>query len=107
MQKKVQRLLATAFFSLLFFNLQAQPTDPPTAKDKPYKIMTTRQQVTIKSTKPIQKIMLWTINGNRVVEQKEVNKNNISFNVPIRQPNFFLMIGLTDGKIFTEKIAMR
>jgi hypothetical protein len=50
--------------------------------------------------------MLWTTGGNRVVEHKEINTNSHVLNIPVSQKTFFLMIGLTDGKIYTEKIGL-
>ena len=47
------------------------------------------------------------LGGNRVVEQKEINKSFYSFNIPVNQKAFYLMIGLVGGKIYTEKIGLR
>jgi hypothetical protein len=70
MQQSIRRLVAVATLSLLFFVSQAQPEKQIV---KPYKIPI-RQTNHYKSTKDIHHVMLWTIGGNRVVEQKEINK---------------------------------
>ena len=104
MQQSIRRLVSVATLSLLFFVSQAQPAMQHV---KPYKVLTSGKQITIKSTKDIHHVMLWTIGGNRVVEQKEINKSFYSFNIPVNQKAFYLMIGLVGGKIYTEKIGLR
>jgi len=108
----LRRLIAVAFLSLLFQVSQSQPTgstdDSPLKKAaKPYKVLTAGKDITIKSTKDIQHIMLWTAGGNRVLEQKEINASSYTFTIPVNDKAFFLMIGLTNGKIYTEKIGVR
>ncbi|MBP8114084.1 MAG: hypothetical protein KAY50_01945 [Chitinophagaceae bacterium] len=104
MQQSIRRLVAVATLSLLFFVSQAQPEKQIV---KPYKILTSGKQITIKSTKDINHIMLWTTGGYRVVEQKDINKASYTFNIPVNQKTFFLMIGLVGGKIYTERIGLR
>ena len=104
MQQSIRRLVAVATLSLLFFVSQAQPEKQ---EAKPYKVLTSGKQITIKSSKDINHVMLWTIGGNRVIEQKEINKSSYSFTIPVNQKAFYLMIGLTSGKIYTEKIGLR
>jgi hypothetical protein len=83
-------------------------TAQPVAKaQKPYTLMTSGKQITIKSSKTIQQIMLWTSNGNRVVEQKGINTSSYTVNIPVNHKAFFLMIGLNDGKVYTEKIGVQ
>jgi hypothetical protein len=85
--------------------VRAQST---TAKEiKPYKITSSGRQLFIKSNKTIQHVMVWTTDGNRVVEQKNINNNNITIDIPISRRTFFLMIGLADGKIYTEKLMVQ
>ena len=109
MQQSIRRLLALLLLSVSFLVLSAQPDkDMPVKREsKPYKILTSGKQITIKSTKPIQHLMLWTTDGHRVVEQKEINNSYFSFRIPVNQNAFFLMIGLVGGKIYTEKIGLR
>ena len=109
MTSAIRRLLAIAFLTILFISSRAQPDSnlPAKKESKPYKLLTSGKQVTIKSTKDIKHVMLWTTGGNRVIEQKEINTGSYTFTIPISQKAFFLMIGLSDGKIYTEKIGVR
>lgn len=104
----IGRLLAVISLSVVFIVSQAQPVYDPSIKKeaKDYKILTSGKQITIKSTKNINHIMLWSTSGHRVVEQKEINNNSYTFTIPVNQKTFFLMIGLANGKIYTEKIGV-
>jgi hypothetical protein len=109
----LKRLFAIVSLSTICFAVEAQPVkvsgnNPTEQKEaKPYKILTSGKQITIKSTKAIKHVMLWTTGGNRVVEQKEINNNSYTFTIPVNQKTFFLMIGLEGGKIYTEKVGLR
>ncbi len=109
MQQSFRRLIAIAILSLSLFAANAQPNGsfPEKKESKPYKILTSGKQITIKSTKDINHVMLWTTGGNRVVEQKEINKSLFTFTIPVNQNTFYMMIGMTGGKIYTEKIGIR
>lgn len=108
MVTSICRLLAVAFLSLSLITSQAQPEPKPVPKElKPYKILTSGRQITIKCTKDINHVMLWTSGGNRVVEQREINNSQYSFTVPVSQKTFFLMIGLKNGKVYTEKVGIQ
>lgn len=109
MQQSIRRLLAVVTLSLLLFVSQAQSDSnfPLKKEPKPYKILTAGKQITIKSTKDIKHVMLWTTSGNRVVEQKEINKTSFTINIPVNQKAFFMMIGLVGGKTYTEKIGLQ
>jgi hypothetical protein len=100
-----RRMLATLFLSVLFLLSQAQPE--PIDKPKPYRILTSGKQITVKSAKDIQSIMVWTASGHRIVEQKDVNASTFVFNVGITEKIFFLMIELKGEQRFTEKIGVR
>jgi hypothetical protein len=104
MMKALHRLMATTFLLLWMIRLPAQNVQK---EIKPYKILTSGRQLTIRSSKAIDHVMVWTTNGNRVVEQKSINSNSFTINIPINRSTFFLMIGLTNGKIYTEKIGVR
>lgn len=90
---------------------QAQPINIPVSENvktnKPYKILTYGKQVTVKSTKIIKSIMVWTASGHRIVEQKEVNEVSFSFNVNVKEKVFFVMIGYEGLKPYTEKIGIQ
>ena len=104
MVKSIRRLLAVISVSFVVLSSTAQPA---VQENKPYKLLTTAKQITIKSSKTIRHVMLWTTNGNRVIEQKEINNNSFILNIPVSQKTFYLMIGLSDGKVYTEKIGLR
>lgn len=108
----IRRLVAVAFLSVVFIVAGAQPANNPITptgikETKPYQVLTSGKQITIKSIKGISHVMLWTTSGNRVIEQKEINNSSYTFTIPVNQKTFFLMIGLTGGKIYTEKIGLR
>ncbi len=104
----IRRLIAIVSLSFLFSASQAQPVNDLTIKKetKPYKLLTSGKQITIKSSKGIEHIMLWTISGNRVVEQRGIKNSYYTLTIPVNQKAFYLMIGLNDGKIYTEKIGV-
>ena len=104
MMKSMARLCA---FVSLFFIAMTAAAQPESVDYKPYKLLTAGRQITIKSTKAIKQVMLWTTGGDRVVEQKEINNSSFVVNIPVNQRSFFLMIGLSDGKIYTEKIGLQ
>lgn len=104
----IRRLLAVSILSASLFVSQAQlETTPAKKESKPYKVLTAGKQITIKSNKEIKHVMLWTAGGNRVVEQREINNSSFTLTIPVNQRAFFLMVGLSDGKIYTEKIGLR
>lgn len=112
MKYNLVRLCAMVFLSLLLGNVNAQPENFPVntvkRENKPYKLLTSGRQVTVKSTKNIKNIMVWTASGNRIVEQKDVNAATYTFNVSnSREKAFFLMIQYETGKPYTEKIGVQ
>lgn len=75
---------------------------------KPYKIHTNGKQVTVKSSKNIKNVMVWTASGHRIVEQKEVNTTTFTFDTAAATDKvFFLMIQYEGARPFTEKIGVR
>lgn len=102
----IRRLLTCISFIVFFTTAQGQVIKPPVQEEKPYKLLTSSKQITIKSSKGIKHIMLWTTGGNRVVEQKDINSSSFVLDIPVNQKTFFLMIGLQDGKVYTEKLAI-
>jgi hypothetical protein len=107
MLSAVRRLLAIVILSFSFLASRAQPESiQPVKKEvKPYKVLTSGKQITIRSTKNIQHVMLWTTGGHRVVEQREINSSSFAFTIPVNEKIFFLMVGMDGGKIYTEKIG--
>jgi hypothetical protein len=109
MTKSIQKVMSLLLMSLLFISSHAQQVtdNKPKKETKPYKVLTSGKQITIKSTKDINHVMLWTNSGDRLVEQRAINAPSYSFIIPINGRFFFLMVGLTNGKIYTEKIGLR
>ena len=108
MNKSIRRLLTILSMSIAVIISHAQPvTDNAVKEAKPYKVLTSGKQITIKSTKGISHVMLWTNGGNRLVEQRGINASSYSFTIPINGKVFFLMVGLVNGKIYTEKIGVQ
>jgi len=73
---------------------------------KPYRILTSGKSVTIKSTKDIRNVLVWTSGGHRIVEQKDVNASSFNFRISVEEKVFFLMIKLADNKVYSEKIGI-
>ena len=101
----IRRLSLIAPLSIFCISSQAQPADKK--ETLPYRVLTSGKQITIKSSKTILSVMLWTTSGHRVIEQREINAGSFSFTIPINEKIFFLMVGLVGGKIYTEKIGVQ
>jgi hypothetical protein len=101
--RQFDRLLAVLLLLLACISGHAQPEKK---ESKPYTVHTAGRQITIKSNKAIQHIMLWTTDGHRVIEQKGINQTHVRVDIPVYRKAFFLMIGLTNGKVYTEKIGL-
>lgn len=102
-------LKSMIFFVALLMGIfsQAQPGPEAIKKEnKPYRILTSGKQVTIKSSKNIQNIMVWTASGHRVVEQKAINASSYSFTIDVSGKIFFLMLELNNNERYTEKIGV-
>jgi hypothetical protein len=102
----IRRFAAIVVITCLSVLSQAQPLNTVTEGKKPYKILTSGKQVTVKSSKNIKNIMVWTASGHRIVEQKEINEPTFSFNVSVGEKVFFLMIQFEGSKPYTEKIGI-
>ena len=106
----VRRFIAIVLVTCLSVFAYAQPvsaTEPQyTRENKPYKILTSGKQVTIKSTKEIRSVIVWTASGHRIVEEKAVNSTSFSFNIIVSEKVFFVMIQYEGSKPFTEKIGV-
>ena len=73
---------------------------------KPYHILTRGKEVTIKSSKTIKEVMVWTSTGYRIVENRSVNANSFSFEVKVNSKIIFLMIHYEGSKPYTEKLGI-
>jgi hypothetical protein len=107
----VRRLMTIFVITLLCVSTYAQPiaTNPADNAriNKPYKILTSGKQITVKSIKDIKNIMVWTASGHRIVEEKEINTTSFSFNITVSEKIFFVMIQLEGSKPYTEKIGVQ
>ena len=107
--------IALLVFNLACFSIfsQAQPDNSSVAvnenirTNKPYRILTSGKQVTIKSTKNIKSIMVWSSGGNRIIEDKNVNETNYNFRITVNEKIFFIRVQLVDGKTYSEKIGIQ
>lgn len=109
MASSVRRLLAVAAFSVSFFTSKAQPggNQPIKKEARPCKILTSGKEITIQSSRNIMHVMVWTASGHRVVEQREINAATFTFTIPVNEKIYFLMVGLENGKVYTEKIGVQ
>jgi hypothetical protein len=108
MRPAIRRFMVIAVSLFFSFASMAQPMEEPAKKTpKPYRILTSGKQVTVKSTKNIKNIMVWTASGHRIVEQREVNAPSYIFSVNgAREKVFFVMVQYDGGKPYTEKIGV-
>lgn len=104
--KLLNRLLAFLLF-ISFSGGSISQVPAGASETKPYKVLTNGRQLTIKSNTVINHVMLWTTGGDRVVEQRGINDNTFSITIPVSHKAFFLMVGLANGKVYTEKIGMQ
>ena len=107
--RQAMAIIAITFLSIF---TQAQPSGIDSSVkeieklSKPYSIQTSGKQVTIKSAKDIKSVIVWTSDGNRIVEQKDVNTNSYTFRITVREKIFFIRVQLADGKTYSEKIGV-
>jgi hypothetical protein len=103
-------LLCTIIMSSGFAQANSSK-QPATATEKsgkkPFKILTNGKKVTVQCSRNIKSVLVWTSNGNRIIEQNELNTSNYSFEAPVKEKILFLRIELENGKLFTEKIGMQ
>ena len=107
----IRRLVALVIITGFCIFSHAQPapgneTENPTA-NKPYRILTSGKQITVKSSKDIKSVIVWTASGHRIVEEKAVNGTSFSFNVNVAEKAFFIMIQFEGLKPYTEKIGVQ
>lgn len=106
MMKSIRSLVAVIAVVCISVFSQAQVTANEPAAKKPYKILTSGKQITVKSPKNIKHIMVWTSTGHRIIEQKDINEPSFTFNVNVNSRVFFIMIHLEGAKPYTEKIGI-
>lgn len=102
-----RKLVSVVVITLMTLSVQAQPPDNNRDRPKPYKILTTGKRITIKSTKNIHSVIVWTASGQRIVEQKDLNEPSFTFTVGnVNDKVLFVMIRYENTKPFTEKIGI-
>ena len=114
-QPAIQKgILFACFISIsLFATAQVKPirnTEPVsenTNSRKPFRILTNGKKITVQGTSNISKILVWTASGYRIVEQTNLNTPNYSFDVPVKENIFFLLLEFVNGKRYTEKIGVK
>ena len=101
-------IIIVSCLSFFSYSQPAPANETENAKtNKPYKILTSGKQVTVKSTKDIKSVMVWTASGHRIVEEKEVNAASFSFTIYVSEKVFFVMIQFEGSKPYTEKIGVQ
>lgn len=103
-------VLLTCLTAITFGQGDSDPGRPMPANEKkvkPYKILTSGKQITIQSKLDIKSVMAWTANGNRFVEQKDIDNSTFKFNVVGNVKIFFLHFVMADGKRYTEKLGIQ
>jgi hypothetical protein len=115
MRSATRKLLAIATFASIVIVAQSQPHSPDTIESgttakteaRPFKVLTSGRQFTVKSSKGINSIMVWAASGHRIIEQKNINAFSYVFNITVNEKVFFVMVQLQDGKLYTEKVGVR
>ena len=106
--RKLMTIVAISCLSVFSYAQRTSPAETENIRiNKPYKILTSGKQVTVKSTKEIKTVMVWTATGHRVLEEKAVNSTTFSFNLNVSEKVFFVMIQFEGQKPYTEKIGLQ
>lgn len=82
------------------------PIPASNSKTEPIKIQTQGKKITVKSRTKINKLMIWTASGHRVIEDRNLHTNAWSYTLNINENIFYLMIELADGNRVTKKIGL-
>ena len=104
----LRKIVTIGLLSGLFLFSNAQGAYNPSKKEsKPYRILTSGKQITIKSSKDIKSVMVWTASGHRIIEQREINAPSYSFTAGNNEKIFFVMLEFANEERFTEKIGVQ
>lgn len=76
------------------------------SKVKPYRLLTTGRQITIRSKVELASVMVWTSGGHRVFEQKDLERDEIEIQLTVPSRVYFIMIRLKNGESYSEKIGL-
>ena len=115
MLQAIRKLLAIASFACITITAQSQSGSSGSIESgtiakteaRPFKVLASGKQITIKSSKNIKSILVWTASGHRIIEQKDVNANSFNFRISVNEKIFFVMLQLVDGKVYSEKIGLQ
>jgi hypothetical protein len=77
------------------------------SENKPFRVLTNGQRITIQSNKDINKIIVWTASGNRFVEQTNLQTPSYNFTIPSKEKYVFMMLELEGARRYTEKVGAR
>jgi hypothetical protein len=50
--------------------------------------------------------MVWTPDGNRLAEHRDIRQTRFSFQLPVFRRLLYIMVVLDNGRVITEKIAV-
>jgi len=111
----IRKLAVITFFICIVSSSMAQDPGGPKNKlsssekteSRPFRVLTNGKQITIQSSKNINKIIVWTSGGNRFVEQSNIETSSYNFTIPAKEKFVFMMLELQGGKRFTEKIGVQ
>jgi len=111
----IRKLAVITFFICIVSSSMAQDPGGPKNKlsssekteSRPFRVLTNGKQITIQSSKNINKIIVWTSGGNRFVEQSNIETSSYNFTIPAKEKFVFMMLELQEGKRFTEKIGVQ
>lgn len=79
---------------------------PPAKETRPCTLQTNGRQMTIRSRKTLHRVMLWTPEGHRLAEYRDINSSTLTLDIPVYRKIYFLMVTFSDGKVWTEKVAV-
>ena len=96
--------LPNCLFALL---LSLAPGQAPAQNNvtRPFKMYSAGKQLTLRSPKPMHRILVWTIEGDRLAEWREAASSQVTIELPVFRKVYFLMVVFADGKVWSGKIA--
>ena len=105
----MNRIVTILCFCMLTCSLSfgQAPIPASNQKTESVKVLTQGKKITIKSRTKINKLMIWTASGHRVIEDHNLHTNSWSYTISINENIFYLMIELADGKRVTKKIGLQ
>lgn len=74
--------------------------------NKPYKVLTNGNNITIKAEKKMSSVMAWSMAGNRVSESQQVGDIQYGFTIPGSVKIVFIRIQFSTNEVFSEKVML-